>query len=60
MVDGSNLRTIIVTASAQENEKDSEKELRMLSAYHGLDPAKKSKTRTQTNGRMQNLTWIKQ
>ena len=27
-----------LTASAQENEKDSEKQLRILSAYHGLDP----------------------
>lgn len=39
------LLSFFVTASAQENGKDSEKELRILSAYHGLDPIPAGATR---------------
>lgn len=39
------LLSFFVTASAQENEEDSEKELRILSAYHGLDPLPARATR---------------
>ena len=32
------LLCFFIAASAQENERDSEQEIRILSAYHGLDP----------------------